>query len=109
MFHAVISAPMRFFNLNPSGRILNRFAKDIGVIDEYLSRTLLDSIHTNLYMVGSIFLAITVNPLFILPISMLSIVFLFLRKIYLKTSKNLKRLEGISKWFQLNDNSAFKY
>lgn len=96
MFNAVISATMRFFNLNPSGRILNRFAKDIGVIDEYLSRTLLDSIHTNLYMIGCIFLAITVNPLFILPIGILSIVFLFMRKIYLKTSKNLKRLEGIS-------------
>lgn len=98
MFNAMISSTMRFFNLNSSGRILNRFAKDIGVIDEYLSRTLLDSIHTNLYMVGCIFLAVTVNPLFILPISMLSIVFLLMRKIYLKTSKNLKRLEGISEY-----------
>lgn len=86
---------MQFFNVNPSGRILNRFAKDIGLIDEYLSRTLLDSIHTNLYMFGSIALAVIVNPLFLLPIALLGLMFLFLRKVYLKTSKNLKRLEGI--------------
>lgn len=93
---------MQFFNVNPSGRILNRFTKDMGTIDEYLSRALLDSIHTNLYMAGCITLAVIVNPIFIIPISFLSIVFIFLRKIYLKTSKNLKRLEGISKLYSFH-------
>lgn len=30
MFASMISTTMRFFNLNPSGRILNRFARDMG-------------------------------------------------------------------------------
>lgn len=30
MFEAIISTTMRFFHLNPSGRILNRFARDMG-------------------------------------------------------------------------------
>lgn len=30
MFAAVVSTTMRFFHLNPSGRILNRFARDMG-------------------------------------------------------------------------------
>lgn len=89
---------MRFFNLNPSGRILNRFARDIGVIDEFLPRTLLDSIHTNLYMIGAITLTAIVNPLFLIPIVCLSLMFMIMRRIYLKTSKNLKRLESISKF-----------
>lgn len=33
MFFKVMSAPMRFFNVNPKGRILNRFSRDLGFID----------------------------------------------------------------------------
>lgn len=43
MFHCLLLAPMKFFNTNPSGRILNRFSKDIGAIDEILPRVLLDA------------------------------------------------------------------
>lgn len=30
LFHGVMRASMRFFEVNPAGRVLNRFAKDIG-------------------------------------------------------------------------------
>lgn len=43
MFENVIKAPMRFFDTNPSGRILNRFSKDIGNIDEWLPKVVLDA------------------------------------------------------------------
>lgn len=35
---------MRFFDTNPSGRILNRFSKDMGAIDEVLPRGMMDAI-----------------------------------------------------------------
>lgn len=35
---------MRFYNSNPSGRILNRFSKDMGNIDEYIPSVLIDVI-----------------------------------------------------------------
>lgn len=98
MFKGIISTTMQFFNTNPSGRILNRFAKDMGVIDELLPRVLLDAIHTNLNMIGAIILTSIVNPLFLIPIFFMVLVFLCARKVYLKTSKNIKRLEGISKF-----------
>lgn len=43
MFNGVISTSMRFFDTNPSGRILNRFSKDIGSIDELLPKAILDA------------------------------------------------------------------
>ncbi|KAK9869796.1 hypothetical protein WA026_003528 [Henosepilachna vigintioctopunctata] len=47
MFVKIVKAPMRFFNTNPSGRILNRFSKDIGSIDEVLPVLLLESIEVS--------------------------------------------------------------
>ncbi len=36
MFDSVLETTMRFFDLNPIGRIMNRFTKDIGNIDDDL-------------------------------------------------------------------------
>lgn len=53
LFHGVTCAKMYFFNNNSSGRIINRFSKDINDIDYYLPTVLYDSIlvrfklHTN--------------------------------------------------------------
>lgn len=44
IFSNVADAVMRFFNKNPSGRILNRFSKDLGIIDEYIPLVLFDVI-----------------------------------------------------------------
>ena len=33
MLHSILRAPMVFFHTNPTGRIINRFAKDLGDID----------------------------------------------------------------------------
>lgn len=33
LLQAILKAPMLFFHTNPTGRIINRFAKDLGDID----------------------------------------------------------------------------
>lgn len=48
MFNKIVYSPMKFFNENPSGRILNRFSKDIGNVDEALPVTMIDTIHVSL-------------------------------------------------------------
>lgn len=47
---------------------------------------------------GSIILITVVNPYFLVIVAIIGVVSMVLRHIYLKTSKNIKRLEGISKY-----------
>ncbi len=42
LFRGITRATMYFYNTNPSGRILNRFSKDIGSIDTTLPVALMD-------------------------------------------------------------------
>jgi len=42
MFKSVMFTRIRFFDLNPLGRIMNRFSKDIGVVDETIPMTVFD-------------------------------------------------------------------
>lgn len=98
MFKSVIYTTMRFFDTNPSGRILNRFSKDIGSIDELLPKAVLDAGQIMLLMVGSLILVAVVNPYLLVPLAVISLVFQGMRIIFLRSSKNIKRLEGGGKF-----------
>lgn len=99
MFRGIISTSLRFFDTNPSGRILNLFSKDLGTVDESLPKSLLDASQSILIMLGSISLTVIVRPYFLVPILVIGAVFLYARKIYLNSSKDIKRMEGISELF----------
>lgn len=48
-------------------------------------------------MAGSLVLVAVVNPQFLILVGITGIFFLLLRHVFLRSSKNIKRLEGISK------------
>lgn len=97
MFRCITRATMRFFNTNSSGRILNRFSKDMGAIDEILPGVMLDVVQIGLTLIGVIVIVAIINPWLMLPTLVVIILFLCLRKFYIATSRNVKRLEGVSK------------
>ncbi|EDW28514.1 GL18906 [Drosophila persimilis] len=97
MFHGISRAAMYFFNTNPSGRILNRFSKDMGQVDEILPAVMMDVIQIFLALAGIVIVIAIVNPLFLIPTVVLGIIFYQLRTFYLKTSRDVKRLEAITR------------
>jgi ATP-binding cassette subfamily C (CFTR/MRP) protein 4 len=96
-FSSIIKATMRFYNNNPSGRILNRFSKDLGYIDEYIPPVLFDVIEVALMLIGALTLSYIVDPWLIIPSTVLITIFYFLRVIYIQTSRSVKRIEGITR------------
>lgn len=86
---------MRFFDTNPSGRILNRFSKDMGAIDELLPRAMMDCIQIALVMFGILIVIAVVNPVLLAAMLVVAIIDMLILKLYLRPSQDLKRLEGI--------------
>lgn len=46
-FLCLLHSPMRFFDLNPAGRILNRFSKDMGAVDEILPKAIIEAVQVS--------------------------------------------------------------
>ncbi|XP_030767940.1 multidrug resistance-associated protein 4-like isoform X2 [Sitophilus oryzae] len=97
MFVSIIHAAMNFFHTNTSGRILNRFSKDLGQVDELLPNAFIDTTQIMLNLIGAIIIVCFVNYWLILPVAVMIVLFYFLRDFYLKTSRSVKRLEGIAR------------
>ncbi|KAH0839445.1 P-loop containing nucleoside triphosphate hydrolase protein [Lanmaoa asiatica] len=104
MLDSVMKAPLSFFEMTPTGRILNLFSRDIYVVDLVLGRVIQNLVRTSA-TTASILLVIGFSfPPFILTIIPLSWFYYRVTVYYLSTSRELKRLDAVSKspifaWF----------
>lgn len=97
MFSNILHATMRFFDTNPSGRILNRFSKDMGVIDEVLPRMYLESVQVFMVMIGILVMVAIVSPYMILTTAVCAVLMYFWTLVYLSTAQDIKRIEGVTR------------
>ncbi|CAH0722850.1 unnamed protein product, partial [Brenthis ino] len=96
MFECISLSPMSFFHTNPSGRILNRFSKDMGSVDELLPQAMLDCLQIMLTLAGVVVVIVMTEVALLIPIATALIIFYIFRLIYVRTTGAIKRLEGIN-------------
>ncbi|KAF5902976.1 canalicular multispecific organic anion transporter 2 isoform X2, partial [Clarias magur] len=89
--------PQSFFDTTPIGRIINRFSKDIYVIDEALPSTILMFLGTFFTSLSTVIVIIASTPIFAVVIGPLAIIYFFVQRFYVATSRQLKRLESVSR------------
>jgi ATP-binding cassette subfamily C (CFTR/MRP) protein 4 len=95
LLNTVLFAPMQFFNDHSSGRILNRFSKDIGCIDEIIPAVLFEVINCLFVTIG-IFVVISIlNYWLILPTLVLLVLFYMFAILFKPTNKCIRRTDGI--------------
>ncbi|KAJ3033391.1 hypothetical protein HDV00_006388 [Rhizophlyctis rosea] len=97
LLERVINAPVRFFDITPLGRIVNRFSKDIGTIDSDLIWMVAFFIMMLLGAFVTMFVVGFVTPLFLLAIAPISILYFQIANRYLQCSRELKRLDSVSR------------
>ncbi|KAI0199662.1 metal resistance protein YCF1 [Astrocystis sublimbata] len=97
MATAIFRAPMSFFDTTPAGRILNRFSSDIYRLDEILARTF-NMLFINFARSAFTLVVISVGtPAFVGLIIPLGAVYYWVQRYYLRTSRELKRLDSVSR------------
>ncbi|PFX19388.1 Multidrug resistance-associated protein 4 [Stylophora pistillata] len=96
MFNALLRAPSYFFDTNSIGRILNRFSKDMGFVDDMMPFTYCDFLQTLFVVVGILALVASNNPITFAVVIPIVLVFWYLRSYYMNTSREVKRIEGIT-------------
>lgn len=79
LLHNKMRSPQAFFDTTPSGRILNRFSKDVHVIDEVLGLTILTLLSAGCNTISTIVVIMASTPLFTVVILPLGVVYLFVQ------------------------------
>ncbi|KAM9816177.1 cystic fibrosis transmembrane conductance regulator [Syngnathus typhle] len=94
MLSSVLRAPMAVLNTMKTGRIMNRFTKDMATIDDMLPLVLFDLIQLSLIVLGAIFTVSIIRPYIFIAAIPLAVIFVILRKYFLRTGQQLKLLEA---------------
>jgi ABC-type multidrug transport system fused ATPase/permease subunit len=92
---AVIKSPVLFFDINPAGRIMNRFSKDIGAMDDLLPWNFCYAASFCMNVIGVLLLTAVVNLWIVFAVIPIAMLFFYIIRYYLKTARELKRMEAI--------------
>ncbi|XP_041825781.1 multidrug resistance-associated protein 1-like [Melanotaenia boesemani] len=97
LLHSILHSPMSFFEVTPSGNLLNRFSKEIDAIDCMIPeglKMMLGYLFKLLEVCIIVLLATPFTGLVLLP---LTCVYIFIQTFYIASSCQLRRLEAVSR------------
>ncbi|KAJ3080533.1 hypothetical protein HDU99_008120, partial [Rhizoclosmatium hyalinum] len=97
MLKKVLRAPLRFFEVTPLGRVMNRFTKDLSSVDWEVGNStgsLVFFIVQCAIVIGTVSTVLPALFLFLIP---LCYVYIRIGQYYIRTSRSLKRIDSVAR------------
>lgn len=97
MLKSVLSAPIRFFDSTPVGRILQRFSRDIESVDVHLQWSFDSAVHCGMQVIVAIALILGLMPVMIFVIVPVMTLYYILQKNYRRPAREVKRFDSVGR------------
>eukprot|EP00731_Ephydatia_muelleri_P021947 Em0014g538a len=94
---SILGFPIRFFDTNPIGQVLNYFSEDVSALDDQFSIQMAELLMMSLRCLAIILIIAVANVWVLIPIFFCVATVFLLRWYYLKTSRAIKQLEAIAR------------
>nr|XP_039333979.1 multidrug resistance-associated protein 1 isoform X2 [Saimiri boliviensis boliviensis] len=93
----VLRSPMSFFERTPSGNLVNRFSKELDTVDSMIPQVIKMFMGSLFNVVGACIIILLATPIAAVIIPPLGLIYFFVQRFYVATSRQLKRLESVSR------------
>lgn len=97
MLAATMGATNRWLDKTPSGRIVNKFSRDIEVVDSSINQSLRYFVTFLIAGIISVLTIIAVLPPFLIPTIFLGLANFYVARGYIRAARDLRRLESVSR------------
>ena len=97
LFESVRNTSIRFFELNPIGRIVNRFSRDTNNMDDLLTSHLYEFLQVMMIILGALAVPVIVKWQMAFPLIPLGVVFYLVKEYFVPSARELKRLDNIAR------------
>ncbi|MGH0129637.1 UNVERIFIED_CONTAM: hypothetical protein FKN15_048342 [Acipenser sinensis] len=97
MLHNVLRSPMSFFERTPSGNLVNRFSKETDTIDSVIPSIIKMFLGSLFNVLACCVVILIATPIVAIIIPPLGLLYFFVQRFYVASSRQLKRLESVSR------------
>ncbi|OCL14508.1 hypothetical protein AOQ84DRAFT_384660 [Glonium stellatum] len=97
LMESVTHAKFRFFDSTPLGQLMNRFSKDIESVDQEIAPVAVGVVHCLASIITIVVLISVITPGFLIAGVFITILYAFIGKFYINSSRDLKRLESVNR------------
>ncbi|XP_078611217.1 multidrug resistance-associated protein 1-like [Branchiostoma floridae x Branchiostoma japonicum] len=93
----VLRGSLQYFDVTPLGRIVNRFSQDLNTIDNSMPSIIGMLLNFILTLMATMLVISISTPIFLAVLLPVAVLYFFIRRFYIATSRQLQRLEAVSR------------
>uniref|UniRef100_A0A8C2SF61 Multidrug resistance-associated protein 1 n=1 Tax=Capra hircus TaxID=9925 RepID=A0A8C2SF61_CAPHI len=86
-----------FFERTPSGNLVNRFSKELDTVDSMIPQVIKMFMGSLFNVIGACIIILLATPMAAVIIPPLGLIYFFVQRFYVASSRQLKRLESVSR------------